>query len=63
MVLMVLDANRSKKLNVAILTKFPSQAAPKVVILTTFGAANNEYVARTAAFPFQWFTDPTSFDF
>ena len=40
--------------NVVILMKFSSLAAPKVVILTTFGAASDEDFVKMKTFPFQW---------
>ena len=40
--------------NVVILTKFSSLAAPKVVILTTFGTASDEDFVKMKTFPFQW---------
>ena len=41
------------KKNVIILTKFSSLAAPKVVILTTFGAASDEDFIKMKTFSFQ----------
>ena len=40
--------------NVFILTEFSSLAAPKVVILTTFGAASEENFVKMMTFLFQW---------
>ena len=40
--------------NVVNLTAFSSLAVPKVVILTTFGAASDEKVVNMTLFPFQW---------
>ena len=42
--------------NVIILMKVSSLAAPKVVILTTFGAASDEDFIKMKTFSFQWLT-------
>ena len=38
----------------AVLTKFPSVAAPEVFILTTSGTANDDIFVDMTEFPFQW---------
>ena len=40
--------------NAVILMKFSSLAAPKVVILTTFGAASDEDFIKMMSILFQW---------
>ena len=40
--------------NVFILTKSSSLAAPKVVKMTTFGAASDENFVKMTTFSFQW---------